>query len=269
MLSKLLVAAASIATVCIASNASANNTVWIHGRNTSGTPSGFSYWSHSSYGAQGITTGVNATAANYDGTAHITVSGPGQLWSQLDAACGAGKNCYIACHSAGCSQIGYAVAYNPSRWNIIYVETGGAASGGSELASAGSWMTGYDIDSDLHVGTMRGLYDHDALGNDIQGYVYNFLGHDWATPTTGFFPGADDSAVAYHSSGFFRTSGSYHDGDATASGATGGSFWNYTKTWYLDSGGSKGHCIVGNYPCQEGDTAGIMGVVAGSMAGAK
>src|SRR5579883_778902 len=105
----LLSIGVALAALSFAESAHATNySIWIHGRNTGGTPSGWSYWSHSGYGGQGIATGVNAQPANYDGTQHISVSNP-NVNNVLDTYCkaGSGNSCYVACHSAGCAQIGY------------------------------------------------------------------------------------------------------------------------------------------------------------------
>ena len=246
-----------------------NYTLWIHGRH-SGTPSGWSYWQsdNSSY----VISGTNVVAVNYDGYQHIATTNP-IIVSALDTYCTGSNACYVACHSAGCAQIGYAIDWHqPMRWNIMWVATGGSAAGGSELANAGSWMTGNPIDSDLQVGTMRGMYNHDTIGNLIWGYVYTYVGGDYAVLTNCFFPGSgwacfksggggNDSVVAFHSSGHFRNSGNYGSGSFG-----GGSFWNYTISNMVDStNGNYGHCVSGSYPCQEGNWGGIMGAVSGEM----
>ena len=251
-----------------------NYSLWIHGRNTGGTPSGWNYWvdSKGHNVAQGV--GVNAIAVDYDGSQHISQSNT-TVVNALNTYCQGGNSCYVQCHSAGCNQIGYAVAYNPSRWHIVWVWTGGSAAGGSELANAGSWMTGYAIDGDLQVSTSRGMYNHDVLGDSIAGYVYNLIGGDYANLTTCFFPGGcaggsggNDSAVAFHTAGHYRSSGAY--GTAAANGAAGGTYWDYSWSWFVDgihsNDGKYGHAMSGSYPVQEGVTGGIMAVVSGNAA---
>jgi hypothetical protein len=270
MLKSALAAVAALTLTLSAADAHATNfSLWIHGR-TSGTPTGWSYWKNS-HGQQ-IETGVNAVPVNYNGSAHISQSNPSVV-TALNQYCTGSNSCYIQCHSAGCSQIGYAEALYPGHWNIIWVLTGGSAAGGSELAgNLAYFFTGSSLDQDLAVGTMRGLYNHDVLGDDIAGYVYNYVGGDYAALTTCLFPGGclfgsggNDSAVAFHSSGHYRNSGTY--GKAASNGAAGGSFWDYSWALWVDStNGSAGHCIDGSYPCQEGSSGGVMGVVASTAA---
>jgi hypothetical protein len=249
-----------------------NYTLWIHGRNTGGTPSGFSYWVNDKGTNIAQSTGVNPVAVDYDGTAHLSVSNP-TVVGFLNTYCmaSAGNSCYVAAHSAGAAQIGYAEAYYPGRWSIIWVSTGGSAAGGSELAgNTAYFFSGLNLDLDLAVGTMRGMYNHDVLGDDISGYVYNNLGGDYASLTTCLFPGgcafgdgSNDSAVAFHSSGHFRSVVTTEsDGARGAKNTGGGTWWDGAYAEFVDSSdGNYGHCIDGSYPCEEGKTSGIMGKV--------
>lgn len=266
-LTTLVGIATALAATSLAPTAGATNySLWIHGR-TGGTPSGWSYWVDGAGAniAQGV--GVNATPVNYDGTQHISVSNS-TVVSALNTYCTGSNNCYVQCHSAGCAQIGYAEAYHPNAWHIIFVFTGGSAAGGSELAgNTAYFFTGYNIDQDLAVSTMRGMYNHDVVGDDIAGYVYNFLGGDWAALTTCIFYGGcaggggqNDSAVSFQSSGHFRTAGTY--GSDAAAGSTGGTWWDYSWASSVDTSDKYGHCIKAAYPCQEGVSGGIMNVVA-------
>jgi hypothetical protein len=269
-LAKLAALSAVLFIGSLAQTASATNySLWIHGR-TGGTPTGFSYWVDGKGNNIASSAGVNPIAVDYNGTSHISVSNP-TVVSYLNKYCTGSNSCYINAHSAGAAQIGYAEALYPGEWNIIWVLTGGSAAGGSELAgNLAYFFTGYPIDLDLPVSTMRGLYNHDIVGDDITGYVYNYLGGDYAALTTCLFPGGclfgsggNDSAVAFHSSGHFRSSGTY--GSDSSSGSAGGNWWNYSWALFVDStDGSYGHCVDGEYPCEEGDPGGIMGVVAGA-----
>jgi hypothetical protein len=262
-LTTLVGIATAIAATSLAQTAGATNySLHIHGR-WNGTPSAWSYWVNGSGAniAQGV--GVNATAVNYNGSAHISVSNP-TVVSALNQYCTGSNSCYIQCHSAGCAQIGYAEAYHPGAWNIIWVFAGGSAAGGSEIAgNTAAFFTGYNIDSDLNVGTMRAMYNHDVLGDDISGYVYNSLGGAWASLTTCFFYGGcaggggqNDSAVSFQSSGHFRNSGTY--GSDAAAGSTGGTWWDYSWAWNVDTSAKYGHCIKGAYPCEEVTAGGVM-----------
>ena len=269
MLKKLLAAVAAIAiTTAFAPEAGATNyTLYIHGR-TGGTPSGWDYWAHGT-GA----VGVNAVPVNYDGTAHVWDSNP-TVVAYLDAYCTQGNACYVVCHSAGCAQIGYAYAkYGSSHgWSVPWVEAGGSAAGGSELAgNVSAFFTGYNLDNDLAIGTMRGLYNHDTVGDLIWSSVYTYSGNDWASATSWLFNGGNDTAVAVHSSAHYRGVTST-TGAAAPSGAT---YWDWTKTAWVDpnnvcvgdifgwcSGGhsgSTGHCTAGSGLCYEGTYGGVMG----------
>jgi hypothetical protein len=279
-LAKLAAVAALAATASLAATAGAkNSTLWVHGRND-GVPPGFSYWVNDKGTNIAQTTGVNPVAVDYDGTAHIAASNP-VVVAALNANCNsaAGQSCYIAAHSAGAAQIGYAEWLYPDgagqaspnqnvRWSILWVATGGSAAGGSELAgNTAYFFTGYNMDLDLVVSTMRGMYTHDNLGDDIAGHVFNFLGGDYASLTTCLFPGgcvggsgSNDSAVAFHSSGHFRSVVTTESD--SANGTKGGNWWDYSYASFVDSSdGSYGHCIDGSYPCEEGKTSGIMGKV--------
>ena len=292
-----LVASVAVAAVSFLSAASAsaagNHTLWLHGRSSGYANLGswdFSYWSHGGWSNGNVAqTGVDPKAVNYDATDHISTTN-GVIRAALDANCSSanGDACYVVCHSAGCAQIGYAMAnYSTGQWHVLEVFTGGSAAGGSELANAGSWLTGWNIDSDLHTGAMRSLYDHDALGNRIQGWVHNYVGGDWSSITNTIFPCAsnhwygctgwagNDSVVAFHSSGHFRSTDA-STGFSNAGNYSGGSFWNWTKAEFVDANnGNLGHCIHSGFlgSCKEGsrwdmnnDNGGIMGHVSNSIA---
>jgi hypothetical protein len=223
-----------------------NYSIYIHGftglSSCGQTPSGWCYWNNSAQ------PGVNATPANYNGTQHLSQSSPA-VKSVLDAKCMGTNWCYVAAHSLGASMIGYLEAIYPARWNIYWVDTAGGAAGGSELANAIDWANsavqsltgyGYGAINDLTTGTMRGLYNHDALGDHISGAVYTFMGGDWATYDNGFFPGGgNDIVVAYHSSGHYRSIGSYQGAPtscntSTWAGCVGTNAWDYTVNAYCD-----------------------------------
>ncbi|MFI5297346.1 MAG: hypothetical protein ACHREM_04550 [Polyangiales bacterium] len=268
----LAAAVAAFTTVAtVAPTAGATNySLWIHGR-TGGTPTGWSYWKNG--GGNYIEAGVNAVAVNYNGSAHISASNP-TVVAALNTYCKGNNSCYVQAHSAGAAQIGYAEALYPRAWNIIWVLTGGSAAGGSELAgNTAYFFTGYAIDLDLPVGTMRSMYNHDVLGDDITGYVYNYVGGDYSSLTTCLFPGGclfgsggNDTAVAFHSAGHYRNSGTY--GNDPSTGTAGGNWWDYSYALWVDStNGTTGHCVAQSYPCYEGTAGGIMGVVAGTAAG--
>jgi hypothetical protein len=254
-----LAAFASVATVSPDAGAT-NYSLWIHGyTGLSGyaQPSGWQYWQ---YGVTQL--GVNAVPVNYDGTVHIAQSSA-TVVGYLNSYCTGSNWCYISAHSMGAAQIGYAVAHNPTAWNIAWVTTGGAAAGGSELANSADWALGSLATSlgggaiaDLTTSFMRNAsanYNHDILG-DQTGGVWANLGGDWTSWDTCFFPGGgwacptgvgsgggNDRAVGYHSSGLYRSVGNY--GSASANGAIGGTYWDKTYTNHADneSSGSYTH----------------------------
>ncbi|MEZ4250069.1 MAG: hypothetical protein R3B99_17695 [Polyangiales bacterium] len=193
--SSLYVAALALASVLVqaAPASAANYSIYVYGRG--GWTTGTEYF--------GGMTGVNPRDYRWDSNDYLSRGAPG-LKSYLDTYCTGSNNCYIACHSAGCALTGYVLDHYGCGWNIVWVNAAASAAGGSELANIGSWATGRNIDSDLRTGTMRGLYNHDDTCGET---LYQFAGSKgslWA----GTLPGQDDEAVAYHSSGGWRSTAS-------------------------------------------------------------
>ena len=218
-------------TLLASSVASATNySLWIHGRNPGqsgqiGNYADFSYWGPSSTAA-----GINKKAVNWAGGAHIASSN-GAVRNALDCYCTGSNWCYVAAHSAGNAQIGYALAlYGASSrtkknaspdssgvcgnastggtqtgWNIKWVDVAGGAAGGSELANLGYWAVGDGITSDLRTSTMRSLYNHNTTQDK---WLYMFAGSK-GTLYSGILPGQDDEVVSYHSTGALSATGSF------------------------------------------------------------
>jgi hypothetical protein len=301
---KLLAALAAISVFAVAPLASATNyNLWVHGRTSQNAGitlaqskasyQNFTYWN----GDNGVSvaTGSNKVAVNWDAQNHISVAVP-LMSAALDQYClsGSGNSCFIECHSAGCALIGQTEAIYPGRWSIINVRMAGSADGGSELANVGKWLTGWGIDSDLSTGTMRNMYNHDAVGDHIAGGVLAYMGGDWSSATNTFFPcnssflgvcyswAANDSVVAFHSSGRFRsTNGAQSDSNtmseptinnlAQYSSAGNGSWWDYTSSIFVDANdGHWGHCVASTWwssiGCKEGNEYGNSGGIVGLMA---
>lgn len=216
-----LSAALAVMALLVTPEASATNyTLWIHGRNSATTQAGnyadFSYW-----GSTSTPAGVNKQAVNWNGTQRIAVEN-GRIRDALDCFC-TGKNwCYIAVHSAGDLQVGYALSLyggtaRPKKnatpdssgvcgnldgstqtgWNIKWVDVASGAGGGSELADMGDWAMSEPLVSDLVTTTARALYDHNTTRSL---WFYRFAGAK-GTVYSGILPGQDDEVVAYHSSG--------------------------------------------------------------------
>ena len=126
-----------------ASAASAKNyTLWIHGRNSgggtvAGTYSDFRYWGPSTTAA-----GVNKIAVNWDGVSSIA-STNGAIRNALDCYCTGANFCYIAAHSAGDAQIGYALSQygGSARYKKNAVPNSSGVCGNSD----GTTQTGWNI----------------------------------------------------------------------------------------------------------------------------
>jgi hypothetical protein len=244
----LLAAGLAAAPLLFSAEASATNySLWTHGRNTSqntqqGNYADFTYWGSASTAA-----GVNKKAVNWDGVSHISTSNY-RIRDALDCFCTGSNWCYLAGHSAGDAQIGYALAqYGGSSrsvknavpgangvcgstgatqtgWNIKWIDIASGAGGGSELADSGSWAVSDPLTDDLKTATMRALYDHNQTRSK---WFYMFAGAK-GTLYSGILPGQDDEAVSYHSTGGLSATGSFCNPgdwfcDGTLQTGTGGS----------------------------------------------
>lgn len=223
-------AAAAVLGAGVAAQAT-NYSLWINGRTGGGQVNNhadFTYWGPATTAA-----GVNKKAINWDGYNRISTTN-GTIRDALDCYCTGNNWCYVAAHSAGNLQIGYALSlYGTSTrykknaspnangqcgnsdgttqvgWNIKWVDVAAGAAGGSELADNGAWATGTPLDQDLKVATARALYNH----NNTAGKTLFMYAGAKGTLYSGILPGQDDEAVAYHSAG-------------GVSGSSGGSFCN-------------------------------------------
>ncbi|AEI62270.1 hypothetical protein [Corallococcus macrosporus] len=201
--------------------AAARYTLWIHGRNSGTTQPGnyndFSYWGPASAQA-----GVNKKAVNWDGRQRIGTQNE-RIRDALDCFCTGSNQCYIAAHSAGNLQIGYALSlYGGSTrqvknaspnasgvcgnvsggatqkgWNILWVGVASGAAGGSELADIGEWATSDALVTDLKTTNARAMYNH----NETRGKAFYMFAASKGTAYSFVLPGQDDEAVAYHSTG--------------------------------------------------------------------
>lgn len=278
MLSKLLGFSLCAALLLSAAPAHATRyTLWIHGRSPGNnynrtTYTDFRYWGSSSTAA-----GVNKRAVNWDGQSSIS-STNGGIRNALDCYCTGANYCYIAVHSAGDLQIGYALSlYGGSArykknatpnssgvcgntdgttqtgWNIYWVDVASGASGGSELANVGQVFTGKAIDTDLKTGNARALYNHNTTRSRT---FYNFAGAS-GTLYSAILPGQDDEAVSYHTTGGVASTGSFcNPGDlfcdgtlTTGSGATsnGKAKWSYHTVDFRDDNESYNHYTNGSW----------------------
>jgi len=285
--------ASGLAAAALLSSADAsatNYSLWIHGRNTSqstqpGNYADFSYW-----GPAGTAAGVNKKAVNWDGVSKISTSNY-RVRDALDCFCTGSNWCYVAAHSAGNPQIGYALSLHggssrsiknaspgangvcgnaggtQTGWNIKWVDVASGAGGGSELANIGEWAAGDALTGDLKTATMRALYNHNQTRSK---WFYLFAGAK-GTAYSGILPGQDDEALSYHSTGGLSATGSFcNPGDwfcdgtlntGTASSTKGGATiqkWSFHTVVLRDNSEQYNHYAAGNW-------AGIVGPVRADM----
>ena len=253
-----------------------NYSLWINGRTGGGqvgNHADFAYW-----GPAGTAAGVNKKSVNWDGYNRIS-STNGNIRDALDCYCTGPNWCYVAAHSAGNLQIGYALSlYGTSSrsiktptpngagqcsnsgagtqtgWNIKWVDIAGGAGGGSELADAGDWALSEPLVSDLKTSTSRALYNHNSTTGKwfymyagAKGTLYSFV-----------LPGQDDEAIAYHSSGGVSGSGggSYCNPSdwfcndltlGTAAAEGGRAKWSYHTVSFRDTSEQFNHYTNGNW----------------------
>jgi hypothetical protein len=280
--------AATAFALLAAPEASATNySLWIHGKNGGGTQIG-NYADFSNWGPSSVSAGVNKKAVNWNGSQSIA-SQNGYIRNALDCFCTGTNWCYIAVHSAGDMQIGYTLAlYGTSArtkknavpnssgvcgntdgttqtgWNIKWVDVASGASGGSELANVGTWVTSEPLTGDLTTSTARSMYNHNTTRSL---WFYNFAGAS-GTYYAGTLPGQDDEAVAYHSTGGVSATGSFcNPGDwfcdgtlntGTAATSNGVAKWSYHTVSLRDDAEAYNHYCNGNW-------AGIVGPVRSDM----
>jgi hypothetical protein len=257
-----------------------NYSLWINGRTGGGTVGNhadFRYW-----GPATVAAGVNKKSVNWDGYNRISTTN-GNVRDALDCYCTGPNWCYVAAHSAGNLQIGYALAlYGTSAraiknatpnsagvcgspgggsgtstqtgWNIKWVDVAGGAGGGSELADAGDWALSEPLVSDLKTSTARAMYNHNATANK---WFYMFAGAR-GTLYSFVLPGQDDEAVAYHSSGGVSGSngaGLCNPGDwfcddltlGTAVNQGGRAKWSFHSVSFRDDAQQLNHYTAGNW----------------------
>ena len=269
-----------------------NYTLWINGRSSTaqvGHHADFSYWGPATTAA-----GVNKKSVNWDGYNSIA-STNSRVRDALDCYCTGPNWCYVAAHSAGNLQIGYALslfgtssrtvrtptpnssgqcgasgAGTQTGWNIKWVYVAGGAGGGSELANSGDWALSEPLVSDLKTSTARAMYNH----NTTQGKMFYMYAGSKGTLYSFILPGQDDEAIAYHSSGGISGSGGAGYGNpsdwfsndltlGTAAAEGGRAKWTNHSVSFRDDREAFNHYNSGNW-------AGIVGrmrtdVVAGAQ----
>jgi hypothetical protein len=264
-----------------------NYSVWINGRTGGGQLGNHDDFTY--FGPGTVNAGVNKKSANWDGFNRVADQNY-LIRDALDCYCTGANWCYIAAHSAGNLQIGYALDFfggsqrakkNPvpnaqgqcsnsdgstqTGWNIKWVDVAGGAAGGSELANAGEWALSEPLVSDLKTSTARALYNH----NNTRGSLFYMFAGAKGTLYSFLLPGQDDEVVAYHSAGgvsgnagaSFCNPGDWFCNDltlGTANNQGGRAKWANHSVKFRDDGESVNHYNQGNW-------AGIVGKVRADM----
>ena len=290
-MNKKLLATIGVAALVLATAGAAvatNYSLWINGRNNTNAQAGnyadFTYW-----GPAATAAGVNKVSVNWDGFNRVSDQNF-RIRDALDCYCTGSNWCYVAAHSAGNLQMGYALSLyggtartkktgvvsggqcgtaagggTQTGWNIKWVNVAAGAGGGSELADLGSWAVSDPLTGDLKTATARALYDHNQTRAK---WFYMFTGSKGAVQS-GLMPGQDDQAVAYHSSGGTAGSGgrglcnpgNWFCNDLTLGTAAneGGSVkWSNHSVKFRDNNEQYNHYTNGNW-------GGVVGLVRADM----
>ncbi len=190
-------------------------TVFIHGKSDKnhsgvGTTDVNGYW-----GTSANTVSGDKIFIGYDGKTDPRTYGTDRAQTNITTGltnfCKGSNTCKVVCHSAGCYAIEFWLSSLESTasskgFNLTKVTALAAASGGSELANTlSSFGGGNAMDKSLIVATARGAFNHNNTGgvtiNHVPGSKSKF-------GASSILPGADDYAVAFHSScGFNRAGG--------------------------------------------------------------
>lgn len=273
---RVLVLAALVLGGLVSAVYATNYSLWINGRSSTAQPGNhadFTYWGPSSTAA-----GVNKKSVNWDGYNHVADQNY-RIRDALDCYCTGTNWCYVAAHSAGDLQMGYALAlYGGSArsvknatpnasgvcgnstggtqtgWNIKWVDVAAGAAGGSELSDVGSWAVSEPLVADLKTTTARAMYDHNQTRAK---WFYMYAGAK-GTLYSAVLPGQDDEAVAYHSAGGVSgSSGAGYCNAAdwfcndltlgTAANEGGKAKWSYHSVMFRDDAEAYNHYTNGSW----------------------
>ncbi len=215
-----------IAIVFVTNMSAETYTVFIHGKSSKnhngvGTTDVNNYW------------GTNANAVSgskifigYDGSTDPRTFGTARAQTNvatgLTTYCKGSNTCKVVCHSAGCYAIEYWLANlgdttTAKGFNITKVTALAAASGGSELANV-IGGAGNAMDKSLVVTVARGAFNHNLTASLLVSHV---PGSKSTFGASFILPGADDYAVAFHSScGYNRAGGLDKCQSSVVSGST-------------------------------------------------
>ncbi len=219
--------------------------IFIHGRGSnkcSLSDTDSSYWGAASNVNGGYTKRFVNYNSQYDPRTFSSCRGSYHLYTKLNSYCKGGHTCQVMCHSAGCYTTAYLAQRYPYYWDdyaMSYVVFTGSAEGGSELANAGEWATGWSMDLALKTGTARASsFNHNDTGGRMYYLNAGFDGN-WLSA---ILPGEDDGVVSFHSAcGISAGANGYNS--CTASGRWtnhrilngayyGVSTWNTSKRGY-------------------------------------
>ena len=185
-----------------------NYVIFVHGRSGNncglGTTDVNSYWGT----AKNINTSLTKIFVGYDGASDPRTSGScraqTQIYTAMERYCKGTNRCKVICHSAGCYATEYFISKRVMAYNVDWVMASASAAGGSELANMAFWATG-GMDAALKTGNARPSYNH----NNMQGIgIWAIAGYKGGLQS-GFLPGEDDGAVAFHSACGCNSTGSY------------------------------------------------------------
>ena len=138
---KRFFAVAAFILACAGAAVATNYSLWINGRNNANAQAGnyadFTYW-----GPASTAGGVNKISVNWDGSSRVADQNY-RVRDALDCYCTGSNWCYIAAHSAGNLQIGYALSLygGTSRTKRNAVVSGGQCG----VAAGGGTQTGWNI----------------------------------------------------------------------------------------------------------------------------
>ena len=189
----------------------ADYTIFVHGRSGgnhcgTGTSDVNNYWGS----AKNINTSTTKYFVGYDGSSDPRTWGScraqSNIYSVLEARCQGSNNCKVICHSAGCYAMEYFLDKSSKSYNVDFVMASSSAAGGSELADLAFWANG-GMDAALKVNAARTSYNH----NDMKGIgIWAVAGYRGVWYASWRLPGADDGAVALHSTCGHNATGSHN-----------------------------------------------------------
>jgi hypothetical protein len=219
-------------------SSAAQYVVHVHGRGQNG-------WGDNPMFGQ---TGWQTVSVTYNSTTATLAQANAQLRPQLASFCTGVNKCIIVAYSNGALQLGYTQANFPSVIaNALYIEAGGAASGGTELlnnwtSEVGSWLgqTYPDgVDKTLTVSGARNAYNHSLSAGlttyHLGGNTGPGNGLWWVT--SGFISGDDDSVVPFASAFGCSSSGSQTENCTKFTGHRTDTFANVSgNSWNCPNG---------------------------------